>query len=148
MNKNNKDLIKHLMTSKKRSEAVRRKRHDKKNRLSKSKAIKHIDFLSLLAKAKSKKQRAKLLELANNSQISSIMECISNVNKGNVKIPPATIPKLKRYSGLVRKLYEKGSANVKSRKRILTEQGGGFLGSLIPLAVSAISSLIGGLAGQ
>jgi hypothetical protein len=115
-----------------------------RNPLHGSKAVEHFDFLSLLSKT-NKRHQAKLLEIANSGQMSALLECIENVGNRNVKnISLDNIRKFQRHSNMVQKLY-RPRTSLQRRKQILADEGikGGFLGALIPLAVSAISSLFG-----
>ncbi len=139
MNMKNKQLIQHVIKGSKK-----RRRRKREHDLSKSKALENVDFLSLLGKTKNKRSRLLLLEMANKPQIDAILECIQNVNQGNVPIKSdRTIRQLKRYGKMVRQLNERGS-NLQKKKTILQEQAGaGFFAPLIPLAINALSSLFG-----
>ena len=105
-----------------------------------AKAVEHLDFLSLLGKARGRKLRQQLIHLANKGQIDAVLECIENVNNHNVHIPANHVKKLRRYSPVVRGL--KAPRTSLSTKKRLLGQSGGFLASLIPMAVSAIGGLI------
>ena len=106
-------------------------------------AVEHLDYLSLVAKCKSKQARIKLLELAQKGQLEAILECIDNVNRGAVSVPASKVRALRRHSRLVRRLKERGTSL--STKKQLLGQSGGFLGTLLPVAVQAVGSLFSNL---
>ena len=93
----------------------------------KPKVIKHREFLTLVGNSKQKKRRNILL-------------------KNRIKVNDVQKRKLKRYKNSLRYIAEKGSTIKKKRK--LLQQKGGFLTSLLPLAVSAISSIVPSLFGK
>ena len=111
--------------------------------MAKKLALKRKDFLTLLASAKTKKRRNALIDYADKDDILAICECITNALRGNIKLTPAKIKRLKRHKECLRVLSKTG-VSLKKRKAAL-KQNGGFLPLLIPAAVSAISSLLGGI---
>ncbi len=110
------------------------------------KAAKHIDYLSLLGKEKCKRRRDLLLDYASKEQIYAIAECIDNVLRGVVPLKQDQLRRLKKYKTPMRHVSDRRTPVVTKRETL--KQKGGFLGALIPLAVSAIGSLIGGLTGR
>jgi hypothetical protein len=103
--------------------------------------LKHIDFLTLLGDSKNKKRRNALIDIATNGEIDSISECILNILQGKVPLKPFQTKKLQKIKKYLRLLASK-KCSIKNRKKIL-KQKGGFLGALIPVAIAAISSLLG-----
>ena len=72
--------------------------------------------------------------------------CCRNFLKGNLTQHPRIISKLDKYKNTIRKLAsgKRASKSDKSLlKREISTQRGGFLQFLLPLALSAITSLIG-----
>lgn len=107
-------------------------------------AVHHFDFLRLLGKnAKRRKNRRALLELANRAQLRAITECIDNILAKNVPITGAQLKRLSRHKSVLRRVANERLAP-HDQKRILI-QSGGFLGSIIPIALSALQPLISGL---
>jgi mannitol/fructose-specific phosphotransferase system IIA component (Ntr-type) len=107
-----------------------------------SKAVKHKDFLSLLSKSKNnKKRRNQLLSIASPSELLAIAEICHNLLKGNLALKKPQQKKLEKYKKVLRKLSQK-SIGKDSRKRLLQRQQGGFFGALLPVAISALSSII------
>ena len=104
-----------------------------------SAAVKHKDFLTLLSKSKQKKRRDLLIELASSQELNAIIECIINILRGNVSLNERRKKKLSRFKNVMREVALKSNP-IKKKKRIL-QQKGGFLGALIPIALSAIGSL-------
>ncbi len=110
-----------------------------------SKALKHKDYLTLLSKAKKSKRRKLLIDLADCDEIRAISECIANVLTGNVRLKSAHKKKLERHKQVLRSLISKSSSTKK--KKQLLQQKGGFLPALLPLALSAVSSILPALFG-
>lgn len=106
-------------------------------------AIKHKDYLTLLSKTKTSVRRQKLIDAGNNGEINAVSECIRNLIDGNVPLNKAQLKTLRRYKTILRTLAKK-CGGVKDRRAILRQKGG-FLATLLPIALSAVSSLIGGL---
>ena len=102
-------------------------------------AVKHKDFLTLLSKSKQKKRRDLLIELASSQELNAIIECIINILRGNVSLNERRKKRFSRFKNVMREVALKSNP-IKKKKRIL-QQKGGFLGALIPIALSAIGSL-------
>ena len=109
------------------------------------KALRHRDFLSLLGKSKQGKRRKMLLEAATTDEIKAIAECALNLLTNRIKLNSSQKRKLKRHKETLRYVAHKGT-NIKKKRRAL-QQKGGFLASLLPLAISAVSSLVPTLLG-
>ena len=107
------------------------------------KAMVHTDYLSLVGKTKSKGKRAMLIDYADRDQIEAIAECINNILQGNVPLTKRETTKLKRHKKAMRIVSDRRSP-VKHKRNVL-KQSGGFLSTLIPIAVSALGSLVSGL---
>ena len=105
-----------------------------------SKAFKEKEYLTLLSKTGSKKKRNVLLDLADKEQIGSICEIILNLLTGNLPVGEKEKRKLNKHKSTLRELSKK-KLSLKKRKQIL-KQKGGFLSVLLPLAVSALTSVI------
>ena len=106
-----------------------------------SKAYKHKDFLSLLSKSTTKKRRNQLLSIATPSELLAIAEICHNLLEGNIVLKKSQKKRLEKYKKVLRKLSQK-STNKNTRKRILQRQQRGFFGALLPVAISALSSII------
>ena len=106
-------------------------------------AIKHKEYLTLLSKSKNTSRRKNLIEAGNNSEIRAITECLRNLIEGNVPINKGQLSLLKRYKSVLRSLASKCQP-IKSKKKIL-KQKGGFLAALLPIALSALGGLVGGI---
>lgn len=102
------------------------------------KAKKHYNFLRTLSAA-SLKQKKLLLKNANASQIGAVCEVCLNLLAGNF---PVNIQKLRKYKTSIRKVACR-STNLKSRKRILVNQSGGFLPLVLPAVISALAGMAG-----
>lgn len=97
-------------------------------------------ILDILSRA-NPKERKKILESATFKLIKSIVECIENVLRGNVKLEKKSFEKLKRYRNVLRRMCLSGKT-WKHKKQIIVQQGGSFLPSLLPTIVSIISNSI------
>ncbi|KAJ8019009.1 hypothetical protein HOLleu_42670 [Holothuria leucospilota] len=96
---------------------------------------KHAHELRFLAKC-SPHQRKALLRHADESLITSLCECVSNVVKGNVPVSKAQRSKLARYKKHLRALGDKRLSRPK-RRDILVQQGG-FLSVLLKPIVQSL----------
>ena len=104
-------------------------------------AIKRREYLSLFSKAAKKPDRRnKMVDMANAAEIRAVSECIQNLLEGNVAIDSKVLRQMKKYKTLLRSLAMK-CYPLRKKKRIL-KQKGGFIGALIPLAISAATSLL------
>ena len=104
-------------------------------------AIRHREYLSLLSKAAKKPvRRNKMVDMADSTEIRAVSECIQNLLEGNVPLDAKVLRQMKKHKTLLRSLAKK-CYPVKKKKRIL-KQKGGFIGTLIPLAISAATSLL------
>lgn len=110
------------------------------------KAIRHREFLTLLGKSKQNKRRKMLLEAASSEEIRAIAECALNLLKNRIGLNSGQKRKLKRHKETLRYVAHKGT-NIKKKRRAM-QQKGGFLTSLLPLAISAVSSLVPALLGS
>lgn len=103
---------------------------------------KHRDYLSLLARTGNKSRRNQLIDAGTGSQIKAISECIHNIIFGNVPLEEHEKDALRKYKHVLTALAQKCQPVYK--KKTMLKQKGGFLQYLIPVALSALSSLFGG----
>lgn len=80
-----------------------------------------------------------LLQNANKSEMSSLSEICLNILAGNV---PVNVKKLRKYKNCIRKVACR-KASLKSKKKLLVKQSGGFLPLVIPALVSALAGMAG-----
>lgn len=102
--------------------------------------LKQKHYLNLLAKSKNKSRRNALIDLATKSEINSVCECLLNALENNFEIPAFIKKGLKRKKRNVHATLIK-SSSIKRKKHNL-KQIGGFLTSLIPLAIQVASALL------
>lgn len=121
---------------------ARKTRSSKRKR---SYAVDNQHYLTLLSKCKQKNRRNKLIEAASSNEIRAISECIKNIVEGNVPIDNKQLQILKRYKQVLRSLAQR-CFSIK-KKRMLLRQRGGFLGAILPIALGALSSIVGPLFG-
>lgn len=103
-------------------------------------AAQNKHYLTLLSTSKQKNRRNKLLDAATTNEIKAISECVKNIIEGNVPITESDLKVLKRHKQVLRSIAQR-CYSVK-RKRALLKQKGGFLFSLLPLAITAVSRLL------
>lgn len=111
-------------------------------KMTKKSILERRDYLSLLARSRSKKRRNALIEIAETAEIRALAEILVNTLHGNLPLTEAQYKRIRKYKGVLRKLAGKRHS-VRQQKNIL-KQKGGFLGALIPIAMTAISSLLKG----
>lgn len=100
-------------------------------------------FLKYLNKCTPKQRRA-LLQGADASQIACICEICLNVLNGNIAVNKKRIQK---YKKALRNLTKR-STSVKTKRKILANQSGGFLPMIIPAVLSAVAGLVGKAIGK
>ena len=105
-------------------------------------ASKRRDYLTLLANSKDVKRRKALLDIVTKLEIDAISECFLNIVNSRVRISPSKIGKLKKIKRHLKEVTNK-RCSFKKRKEILKQEGG-FLTSILPVALSVLGSLFGG----
>jgi hypothetical protein len=93
-----------------------------------------------------KHDRKLFIKTCDKTCIIRICECIRNVLNTNVRIKEAHLKKLARHKRTLRELSSKRLSIVKRRK--LLQKGGGLLGTLLPIIIPAVASLIAGFIPQ
>lgn len=102
----------------------------------------NLELLQIISKCKNKYRNA-LIKMGDKELISAICECVDNMLQGNVKIDDNTKAILHKYRHTLRKIVQKST--LKSKKKILTQQGGFLpvlLPSILPTIVSSIAAII------
>ena len=64
-----------------------------------------------------------------------------NVINKNIPIDEKTIKCLNKHKNVLRRLT-KAKLSTNSRKKLLRQKGGGFLATILPIALSALTSLL------
>jgi len=100
------------------------------------------EYLTLLSNARSKQRRAAILNRAQKEDLRAITEIAHNLLRGRVLLTSKDHNKLKKHRTVLRKIANKRISD-KSKKQTLVQKGG-FLGTLIPIAISTLASIIGG----
>ena len=111
-----------------------------------SKALNRKDFLELLARSKNSKRRKLLAQWADKNDLLAVAECIGNLLRGNVKLTPQQLKKLRRHRNSLRILAKK--TGTLTEKRHAIGQRGGFLPFILPTILKTLAGpLIGTLLG-
>lgn len=95
------------------------------------------DILRVLQTASPKLRKA-ILKESGKSVVYAICELCDNLLAGNVPVTTEQKHNLKKYKNVLRTLSQRGDG-WKTKKRILTRNGGSFL----PLLISVIASALG-----
>lgn len=114
--------------------------------------MKHKSYFDVLSKSNGKLRKS-LMKNMSKDQRKATIELLVNISKGNLKVSPATLQKLKKHKSLLRRLckvcYSSKrnkiiNTNSKSAKK-LVEQTGGFLPfAILPLLALAGKAALGG----
>ncbi len=116
-------------------------RGKKAGKKTKSSSVKKCyTFLKLLAES-GNQQRKRLLSIANTDQIKSLCEICLNTLKGTLPLNQTQVGKLKRHKTAIKLLAHKRTS-LKAKKQVINQKGG-FLGSLLSLALPLLSGLLG-----
>lgn len=86
--------------------------------------------------------RKQLLKKLTNEKLKIVCECALNLLRGNIPVTKSQKAKLQKHKAALRKLASKKLPLFK-KKRVLLQKGSGFLGILLPTALSLLSSIIG-----
>lgn len=105
--------------------------------------ITQLPILDRLAKS-SPRERKKILEGANLKLIKSIVECVENVLKGNVRLKKNYLKKLKKYKSILRRINSVGH-KLAQKKKVIIQTGGAFLPALLsPIIGLLVDHLVNG----
>lgn len=100
---------------------------------------KNLELLKVLSKCKKGMLKA-VINTSDRDLILTVCECILNCLNGNIKLSPKNRDKLKKYKRTLRTLIQKRKS-IKYRKKLLIQQGSGFLPIILPSVISALASL-------
>ena len=81
-----------------------------------------------------------MIDVADGPEIRAVSECIKNILEGNVPVSNRHLTQMKKYKTLLRSLAKR-CYPIKDKKKIL-KQKGGFIGALLPIAMSALGGMI------
>ena len=123
------------------SERYKRLYHGSRTQLAMAQQLrKNHDFLKLLVKC-TPAQRNAILKVADEALVRTICECILNVLKETVPVSKPAKRKLLAHKKSLIALAEK-STPLRKKKKILVQQGGNFLGLLLPPVLRVLSSIL------
>lgn len=101
----------------------------------------HKDLIFLLAKL-SPEKRKKLISGFKKKHVDCLSEIFLNFLKNNLTQDKGIIKSLRKYKSHIRKVAKKGESATSRKKILKSQKGGAILSTLLPLAVSAIASLL------
>lgn len=114
------------------------KRRKPSRKISSSTFSKNKDFLRVfLRHGRNPQKLRKLVDLADSSEISAILEVILNALRGNIRLTPNVIRQLKRNKKTVNRLLSR-DVSFDRKRRILKSQSGGFIFSILKSLGSAL----------
>ena len=132
-------MMSHLIRGSKAKRSTTSKKNKNKNK--KSLTAKYCDFI-LFLKSKDKTKIKEIVKNLPNPVINALSEVILNGFCGNIPLNKSDIEKLKPFKKLMKLLSNK-SNKVSSRKKLMSsKKGGSLLSIILPLAATAITSLI------
>lgn len=99
--------------------------------------ITHLSKLKEIANSPPKK-RKKLLEKANLQLIKSIVECVENVLRGNIRLKNENNVNLTKHKAILRKIFNSEN-KLRAKKKIIVQNGGGFLPVLLAPVISILT---------
>ena len=102
---------------------------------------KNYGFLKNICSSKNKKFAIKS---ASSSNIRALCEICLNILRGHLPVDKVAKNKLKKHRPVIEKLAKR-SGSLKSKKLVLVNQRGGFVGVLANLALPIVASLVAGV---
>lgn len=103
--------------------------------------LQHKDLVVLLSRS-SPKLRKEVLRALKRKQLDCISEIFSNFLKKRLTSDSSIIHKLKKFKTDIRTVALKKTPSYKKKAILLSKRGGNILTTLLPIAVSLITSLI------
>lgn len=100
-----------------------------------------LPLLETLSSIRDSKKRRDFLRVFESNLIRALREMCYNLLNGNIPLNTEEKKKLMRYKRILRLLADSKTKKTRFRK-IVTQTGRGFLPAIIPLIVSAITSLV------
>ena len=123
------------------SERYERLHHGSRTQLAMAQRLrKNHDFLKLPTKCTPAQWKA-ILKVADEALVRTICECILNVLKETVPVSKPAKRKLLAHKKSLIALAEK-STPLRKKKKILVQQGGNFLGLLLPPVLRVLSAIL------
>ena len=105
-----------------------------------SKTLQRKDFLRLLAKSRSARRRKQIIDVAQPKDIDAVSECALNLLKNKIPLSDKDYRKFYKCKHHIRSLAKKRTSLRKNK--LIIQQNGGFLSTLLPLAITTVTELI------
>jgi hypothetical protein len=103
-----------------------------------STVVRNFDFLKKLCKSRNCKS---LLRNASKNNVKALCEVCLNFLKGNIAVDEKTKSKLKKHRKCI-EFLSKRRVSLRTKKKFLVDQRGGFMGLLASIALPLISGLV------
>ena len=100
-----------------------------------SRVKRHADFLRYLCKC-GPKQRKSCIKNASPDEIRSILDIALNTFKGNIRVSPKTVKKLKPYEKILKNIALRKAKGPHAEKKLLIQKGGAV--PLLPILLSSV----------
>lgn len=104
-----------------------------------SRTLDRKDFLELLARSRNSKRRKLLAQWADKHDLLAVSEVLLNVLRGNVKLTPEQIKRLRRHRKSLRILAKK-TASIAEKRRMISQHGG-FLPFVLPTILGSVAKI-------
>ena len=104
--------------------------------------VEYSDLIKLLTTL-SPKKRSQLISQLKGREINCLSEIVSNFLQKRLTTNPNVIEKLRKYRNDLKIVAKKKTPIYLKKKIYLSRRGGAILTTLLPLAVSLLSSIIG-----
>lgn len=101
---------------------------------------KHLAALKLVQSAKPQLRKS-ILSNCDLEFIKTILACISNTLKGNIKLTPVETEKLKKYKAILRRILHT-PGNLNTKRDLIVQHGGRFLPTLLKPIVAAAQYVV------
>ena len=89
----------------------------------------------------SKSEKAHLIKAARPEAVNALCDCIKNILNGTVPIDCKIKTKLSKKKSILRKLSDR-KTKTGDRKKLLVQQGGGFLNSILAPVLGVLDSIL------
>lgn len=101
----------------------------------------NLETLKLICNCTKKTKTKQLIQkLGNENLIKTLNDCILNTLNGNINISHKDKIKLKKFKSFLRKILK--FKKIKDKKKLLVQQGHGFLPLILPGAITLITALL------
>jgi hypothetical protein len=99
-----------------------------------------LHYLHVLLEANPKLRKA-ILQNSSSEQVDVLSQCCLNFLHGTFKVQPAEFERLRKKKGTIRNIANRRIKTL-DRRKLLVQQGNGFLSLILPAAISLLSTIL------